>query len=213
LRAIRGQDDIETGLRELLLIDPRLVPVAAVAGPLPLRLVEPGFAGLASIIASQVVSRASADAIWRRITATGPVTAEAYAALDADTVAGFGLSRAKAAALLNAAIAVREKTLHLDGLADLDTEEAMRQLTSLPGIGPWTAEVYLMFCCGHADVFPAADVALQAAVADAFGLPARPTGRQLAQIAQVWQPWRSVAVRLFWSYYGARTGRNVAPLV
>ena len=213
MRVIRGQDDIEAGLRELLLIDPRLVPVAAVAGELPLRLVEPGFAGLASIIVSQVVSRASADAIWRRIAAIGPVTAEAYAQIDPVTITTFGLSGAKAAALMNAANAVREKTLDLDGLADIDAAEAMRQLTSLPGIGPWTAEVYLMFCCGHPDVFPAADVALQAAVADAFGLGARPTVRQLARIAEVWQPWRSVAVRLFWSYYGVRTGRNVAPLV
>jgi DNA-3-methyladenine glycosylase II len=83
----------------------------------------------------------------------------------------------------------------------------------MPGIGPWTAEVYLMFCGGHADVFPAGDVALQAAVGHAFAMESRPSSKQLAALAEIWRPWRSVAARLFWAYYAVRMRRNVTPIV
>jgi DNA-3-methyladenine glycosylase II len=210
---IRNDDDIQAALGELVLIDPRLAAIVETAGPVPLRLAEPGFAGLASIIVSQMVSRASADAIWRRISAGGPVTAEAYAALDPELVATFGLSRAKARTLANLAAVIAEGRFDLENLNTLDAADAVRLLTDLPGIGPWTAEVYLMFCGGHADMFPVGDVALQAAVADAFSLPARPAGKVLAEMAGVWRPWRSVAARLFWAYYAVRMRRNVTPLV
>jgi DNA-3-methyladenine glycosylase II len=210
---IRNDDDIQAALGELVLIDPRLAAIVETAGPVPLRLSEPGFAGLASIIVSQMVSRASADAIWRRISAGGPVTAEAYAALDPELIATFGLSRAKARTLANLAAVIAEGRFDLENLNTLDAADAVRLLTDLPGIGPWTAEVYLMFCGGHADMFPVGDVALQAAVADAFSLPARPAGKVLAEMARVWRPWRSVAARLFWAYYAVRMRRNVTPLV
>jgi len=80
------------------------------------------------------------------------------------------------------------------------------------GIGPWTAEVYLMFCGGHVDVFPAGDVALQAAVAAAFGLAERPQAKALAGLAEIWSPWRSVAARLFWAYYAAKMRRDGLPI-
>jgi DNA-3-methyladenine glycosylase II len=85
-------------------------------------------------------------------------------------------------------------------------------LTALKGVGPWTAEVYLMFCGGHADVFPSGDVALQNAVAAAFGLAQRPQAKVLASLAMVWSPWRSVAARLFWAYYAQKLGRGVLPV-
>jgi DNA-3-methyladenine glycosylase II len=84
-------------------------------------------------------------------------------------------------------------------------------LTAVKGVGPWTAQVYLMFCGGHADIFPAGDVALQAAVAHALDMEARPTARQLAVLSEKWSPWRSVAARLFWSYYAAITRREALP--
>lgn len=209
---IRDDADIEAALAALQILDPRLTRVVAVAGPVPLRLITPGFAGLASIIVSQMVSRASADAIWRRICASGPVTASSYAAFEPAHIDGFGLSRAKAKTLLNLSAAVAEGRFDLDGLGDLAADEAMARLTALPGIGPWTAEVYLMFAGGHADIFPVGDVALQAAVADAFSLEARPAKRELAVLAEAWSPWRSVAARLFWAFYAARARREVAPI-
>jgi DNA-3-methyladenine glycosylase II len=209
---IRDHSDIQAGLEALIALDPRLAVIVEASGPVPLRLNEPGFSGLASIVVSQMVSRASAEAIWRRITAAGPVTAAGYRALDPAIVATFGLSRAKAATLLHLSTAISEGHFDLASVCALETGEAIRQMIALPGIGPWTAEVYLMFCGGHADIFPAGDVALQAAVAHALGLEARPPARDLAAMAAIWSPWRSVAARLFWAYYTAKMRRDVTPL-
>jgi DNA-3-methyladenine glycosylase II len=212
MRLIRDEEDLREGLQHLVAVDPRLLPVVAAAGPLPLRLAEPDFAGMTFIIVSQMISKASAAAIWRRISAAGPVTAHAWLAHHSDTIGSFGLSRAKIATIANLAEAVEQQGLDLEAICRIDPAAAMGQLTSLPGIGPWTAEVYLMFCGGHADVFPAGDVALQASLARAFALPERPAARATAAIAAAWVPWRSVAARLFWSYYSVSLRKDVAPL-
>ena len=210
---IQNADDIEKGLAALLQIDPRLESVAAIAGPLPLRLSKPGFAGLARIIVSQVVSRASADAIWRRmLDKMEVVTAQNYLAVATSIDPQFGLSRAKAKTLHGVASAIANGSLDLDSLNALDEAEAFRLLTALDGIGPWTAQVYLMFCGGHADIFPSGDVALQAAVAGAFQMDARPSPKVLAEIAMRWSPYRSVAARLFWAYYASSTRREAVPI-
>ncbi|MBB4172134.1 DNA-3-methyladenine glycosylase II [Rhizobium sp. BK538] len=210
---IRSDDDVREGLENLLRLDPRLAAVAAEAGPLPLRLREPGFEGLAHVIVSQMVSRASAEAIWRRMRPVeGVLTADNYVLLHPDAWREFGLSRAKAETLSSVADAVASGRLDLLALSALPPDEALAELTALRGIGPWTAEVYLMFCGGHADVFPSGDVALQNAVAAAFGLGARPPARELASLARAWSPWRSVAARLFWAYYAIKLGRGMLPI-
>ena len=211
-KIIRNMSDIEEGLAALLQLDPRLVPIAEKAGPLPLRLREPGFAGLAHIIVSQVVSRASADAIWRRMEAEmGDVTAAHYIAATNDDTPRFGLSRAKAKTLHGLATAILNGHLNLETISTLDDASAYASLTALNGIGPWTAQVYLMFCLGHADMFPSGDVALQAAVAHGLQLDARPGEKMLRDIASNWAPYRSVAARLFWAYYAAITRRDALP--
>lgn len=213
MTVIRGDDDITNGLTALFALDPSLSLIASRCGPVPLRLSEPGFAGLASIVVSQMVSRASADAIWGRIVAgTQVMTADRYLAVHPDIAAGFGLSRAKAQTLQRIATAVAEGGLDLEALSQIDAATAMAELTAVKGVGPWTAQVYLMFCGGHADIFPAGDVALQAAVAHALDMEARPTARQLAVLSEKWSPWRSVAARLFWSYYAAITRREALPI-
>lgn len=213
MRIICNESDIQVGLAALASLDPRLVPVIEAAGPVPLRLAEAGFAGLAFIIVSQVVSKASAAAIWNRIRAAGPTTAETYLGHQPETIASFGLSRAKAATLAHVARAVANGEVNLEEVARMEPAAAMAKLTAaLHGVGPWTAEVYLMFCGGHADIFPSGDVALRAAAAQAFGLPERPSARALAEMAEAWQPWRSVAARLLWAYYSASIRKDVAPV-
>ena len=213
MQIIRNEDDVRQGLEVLLRLDPRLASVVAEAGPIPLRLREPGFAGLAHIIVSQMVSRASADAIWRRmLPVDGLLTAEGYVLLHSEAWREFGLSRAKAETLSRIAEAVASGSLDLSGLCLKPPGEALAELTALKGVGPWTAEVYLMFCGGHADVFPAGDVALQNAVGAAFGLAARPPAKALTLLAEVWSPWRSVAARLFWAYYAAKMRRDMLPI-
>jgi len=209
MRRIDHEDDIAAGLLALQRSDRRLRPVIREAGPVPLRRSPPGFASLAAIIVSQQVSKAAADSIHRRLAGlVDPLTPENLVAAGEKAMREAGLSRPKQATMLAAAEAVLGGDLDLDDACRLPAAEAIAALTRVRGVGLWTAEVYLLFCAGHGDIFPARDVALQAAVADGLGLPARPDEKSLAAIAESWAPWRGVAARLFWAYYAARRGRE-----
>lgn len=213
MRRIATLDDIEEGLDALCVADPRLVAVRARAGAVPLRLAEPGFASLVSIIISQQVSRASAEAIHGRLVSlVDPLTPEALLAGGEAVHRAAGLSRPKQRTLDALCRAMVGEALDLSALCLAEPHDAMSRLTAIPGIGPWTAEVYLLFSAGHPDIFPARDVALQAAVADGLGLPARPGEKALAALAESWSPWRGVASRLFWAYYRAMKGKEGVPL-
>ncbi|MGE6742536.1 DNA-3-methyladenine glycosylase family protein [Allorhizobium pseudoryzae] len=209
---IRDERDIAEGLAALIDLDPALRPVIKAAGPVPLRLSEPGFAGLAHIIVSQMVSKASANAIWSRMLAQGPVTPERFLAHAPEVVAGFGLSRAKTVTISSVAQAIVDGELDLALLGKVSTDEAMARLVALKGIGPWTAEVYLMFCLGARDIFPVGDVALRAALGHAFAMQERPSLTLTAERAALWRPWRSVAARLFWAYYAREMRRDALPV-
>ncbi|MFC3207347.1 DNA-3-methyladenine glycosylase family protein [Aquamicrobium soli] len=204
-------EDVGRGLEELSVIDPRLARVREMAGEVPLRLSEPGFRSLASIIVAQQVSRASADAIFGRLERlVDPLTPQAILAAGETVFRDAGLSRPKQRGLLAVAQAVADG-LDLDRLCVLDAGEAMTLMTAVSGIGPWTAEVYLLFAAGHPDIFPARDVALQTAVGHALGIEPRPAEKALAAIAESWSPWRGVAARLFWAYYRELKGREAVP--
>lgn len=211
MRRISNLDDVNLGLDALCALDPRLVAVRDMAGDVPLRLTEPGFASLASIIVSQQVSTASARAIFGRFTAlVDPLTPEGLLAAGEDVFREAGLSRPKQRTLLAVAQAASDG-LDLDGLCRLDAQEAMAAMVAISGIGPWTAEVYLLFAAGHPDIFPARDVALQSAVGHALGIDPRPGEKALIRLAESWAPWRGVASRLFWAYYRETRGRDGAP--
>lgn len=211
MRRIVTADDIAEGLDALQTLDPRLTAVVRRAGVVPLRLTAPGFASLVSIIVSQQISRASAEAILGRLTRlVEPLTAQAVLGATEAVWREAGLSRPKQRTLLTLAAAVRDG-FDLEALARRDAAEAIAGLTAVPGIGPWTAEVYLLFAAGHPDIFPAKDVALQSAVGEALGIAPRPGDRALAALAESWSPWRGVAARLFWAYYREMRGRDVVP--
>jgi len=213
LRRIKTPEDIAEGLAALAALDPRLAPIIATAGEVPLRLSQPGFASLVSIIVSQQVSRASADAIMGRLEAlVDPLEATGVLAAGEDRFRAAGLSRPKQKTLVCIARAMVEEGLDLERMATIDADEAMARLTALHGIGPWTAEVYLLFCAGHPDIFPAHDVALQAAAGDALGMAARPSAKALYVQAESWAPWRGVAARLLWAHYRVMKGRDAAPV-
>lgn len=214
MHVIRNEDDIAAGLAALLAADPGLAPVIELAGAVPLRLSTADFAGLASIIVSQQVSKASADAIFGRLCALiAPLDASSMLDASDETLRQAGLSRPKQRTLRNIAQAIAGGSLDLDGLCRLPAQEAIASMTLINGIGPWTAEVYLLFCAGHADIFPAGDLALQEAAKVALGLEVRPGDKQLRELALRWSPWRGVASRLLWAYYaGLRGGREGAPV-
>ena len=88
----------------------------------------------------------------------------------------------------------------------MPAEDAIATLSKTPGIGPWTAEVYLLFAAGHPDIFPGGDIALQNAFQMIFDLPDRPTAKKLAELTQAWSPHRGAASRLLWAYYGVMRG-------
>ena len=211
MRRISTLEDVAFALDALCAIDPRLAKVRAAAGEVPLRRSEPGFASLLSIVISQQVSRASADAIFGRLTGlVDPLTPEALLAAGDGLFRVAGLSRPKQRTVLAVSEAVRDG-LDLARLCDLDAEAAIGKMTAVPGIGLWTAQVYLLSAAGHPDIFPARDVALQSAVGHALGIDPRPGEKALIKIAESWAPWRGVASRLFWAYYRETRGREGAP--
>lgn len=212
MRRISDIADVAEGLDLLCRTDPRLVAVRALAGAVPLRLVPPGFESLVSIVVSQQISRASADAIHGRLCRlVDPLTPDALLDAGDAVFRHAGLSRPKQRTLVAVSSAVAAG-LDLEALCKLEANAAMAQLVAVPGIGPWTAQIYLLFAAGHPDIFPAGDVALQSAVAEALGLDPRPNPKALAAIAESWTPWRGVAARLFWAYYRERRGRDGAPV-
>lgn len=211
MRPISTLEDIAAGLDALCRLDPRLEAVRAAAGDVPLRRIDPGFASLVSIVVAQQVSRASADAILARLSRlAAPLSPQTLLAAEEVLFREAGLSRPKQRTLLALSESV-VRGLDLAHVCDLDAEEAIALLTSVSGIGRWTAEVYLLTAAGHPDVFPARDVALQSAVGHALGIAPRPDEKRLIQIAESWSPHRGVASRLFWAYYSQIRGWEGAP--
>ena len=213
MRHIETLEHVTEDLDALVAADPRLAPIRGAAGDIPLRLVPPGFSSLAGIITSQQVSRASADAIFARfLSLVDPLTPETLLVAPESVFREAGQSRAKQRTLLALAQACMDGRVQLDTMRERPAEAAITNLTAVPGIGPWTAEVYLMFCAGHPDIFPAHDVALQTAVGHALDIEPRPSAKALARIADSWSPHRSVAARLFWAYYAVIRRRDALPL-
>jgi len=201
---IHTEADFDAALRALGKIDPRFVALMATAGRPPLRRRTDGFAGLAAIIVAQQLSVASANAIWGRLAAAfDPLDPAAILRARPARLARFGLSAAKIRALKAIARAVTRGDLALAALGELAAEEAHAALTAVHGIGPWTADTYLLSCLGHADAWPAGDLALQEAVRMAFALPRRPTTKEMQALADPWRPWRAAAARILWTYYRA----------
>lgn len=201
---LETQSDLDEAVRTLVKRDPRLKPVFDVAGMPALRRREPGFAGLAQIVCGQQLSTESAAAIWGRLSAAfDPFDHEAVRRARTDRLGRLGLSAAKIKTLKHLAREIIAERLNLDVLAEEDADVAHHTLVSLPGIGPWTADVYLLFCLGHGDAWPAGDLAVQEGVKIGLGLQARPTEKQMAPLAEPWRPLRGAAAHLWWSYYRA----------
>jgi DNA-3-methyladenine glycosylase II len=198
---IESAADIGTGVAALRNACPHFRMMHDLAGDPPTRRREAGFEGLARIIVAQQVSVASANAIWARFSAlVTPMAAPTLARHDDETLRGAGLSRPKLKTLRAIAAAV-EGGLDIERLDHLSDAEIHAALTAVNGVGPWTADIFIMFCLGRADAFAAGDLALQEATRMALSLRKRPTADKLVAIAERWRPWRGVAARMLWSYY------------
>ncbi|MDE2579666.1 MAG: DNA-3-methyladenine glycosylase 2 family protein [Hyphomicrobiales bacterium] len=195
-------------LRALGARDEKIAAMLAVCGAPPLRRREAGFAGLCWIVVGQQVSTASAQAIFARLEAGFPGLDPARIAhADDEALRACGLSRPKVKTLRILAGAVVDGALDFAALAAMDAQEAHAALCAHHGIGPWSADIFLLFSLGCADAFPAGDLALQEAARLGLNLRARPDARRLTKIAERWRPHRGVAAHVLWAYYKARLGR------
>lgn len=204
-RLIETEDDLKLGIRALRRKCALARLMHDVAGVPPLRRRQAGFEGLARIVVGQQLSVASAAAIWgRTAAAVTPFEAGPLMATPDEALRAAGLSAGKVRTLRAIASAELEGRLDLMNLIQKSDEEVHEALTSVTGIGPWTADIYIMFCLGRADGFAPGDLALQVALQMAAGLDSRPSARDLAEYAERWRPWRSVAAILLWAYYKVR---------
>src|ERR1700736_2779494 len=206
---LNTQADLDEAVLALVKQDRRLKLVFEVAGMPALRRREPGYAGLAAIVCGQQLSTASAAAIWARVSAAfDPFDHDTLRLARADRLGRLGLSAAKIKTLKGVARELATGRLNFDVLANEDADAAHNTLTALYGIGPWTADVYLLFCLGHGDAWPAGDLAVQEAVKVGLGLKTRPTPTQMKPLAEPWRPLRGAAAHLWWAYYRAMKGRE-----
>jgi DNA-3-methyladenine glycosylase II len=209
-RIVESDLDVRNGVRALRRKCAVMRRVHDLAGDPPLRLRPAGFEGLARIIVGQQLSVASASAIWARtVEACRPFEPAVMLALKDKHLAGAGLSRPKIRTL-RAISEACTNGLDLTRLDRASDEEVHAALTAVTGIGPWTADVYIMFCLGRADGWAPGDLALQIAAQHALELDERPDKVAMLQLAERWRPWRSVAARLLWGYYAAVKAKRTA---
>ncbi len=197
------------GISALEAQDPRFAVVIPAAGPLPWRTRMPGFPGLLRAICGQQISNQAASAIWSRLRALpGALDPAGLLLLDDAALCGqAGLSRPKAAHARSLATACVDGRLDFAALPGMSDAEALAHIAAVKGLGPWSAAIHLLFAEQRPDIFPPGDVALAASAAHLLGLPERPSFKALNQLAEGWQPWRSLAARLLWHHWRRVTGR------
>ena len=184
---------------------PHMAEAHTATGMPPLRRRANGFPGLARIIVGQQLSVASANAIWGRFEqAVSPLDPENLLASHDDALRACGLSASKIRTLRGIAGAIAGGDIDLKRLSRMPEDDLKESLLSLKGVGPWTADIYAMFCLGRADGWAPGDLALQHAVRDLLALEDRPGIDDMVKIAERWRPWRSIAARLLWAYYAHR---------
>ncbi len=211
---LESDEVLKRGLDAVMRADPVMKALVNDGAVPKLRKRPPGFEGLAWIIVGQQLSTASAAAIWERTRLLfDTASPQDFVTLSDEDLRRAGLSAGKIKTLRAAATDILDGRLPLGRLHDLPADEAHRLLTNVKGIGPWTADVYLLFCLGHPDAFPSGDLAVQEAARLAYGLEARPGSKELAALAERWRPWRGVAAKVLWAYYRIAKTREGSPVV
>jgi DNA-3-methyladenine glycosylase II len=201
-RALLGE-----GARQLAARDPDLARVHARLGDPPIWGRRPGFAALVKIILEQQVSLRSAAAMYRRIEShAGAMTPQAVGRLGITGLRGLGVTRQKAAYCHGLAQRVIDGRLDLAALGRAPDEDGRKQLLDVPGLGPWSVDIYYLMALRRPDVWPRGDLALASALRDVKGLRALPSHDRQLEISQAWAPWRSVAARILWAHYLSERG-------
>ncbi len=193
---------LEQGIQHLTQCDPILAQVYAQVKTPPLWLRPAGLPTLVQIILEQQVSLPAAQATFARLQhICQPLSPQNLLALTPEQWRACGVSRQKSHYLRHLALALIEKRLDLAALAHYDDATVHQQLTQIPGIGPWTASLYLLMALGRPDVWPTGDFALLTTLKKLYCLPDKVTAKDLDPIINSWRPWRAIAARLLWHYY------------
>jgi len=193
---------LQLSVRQLCNIDPDLKKIIQRLGPPPLRSRRAGFATLVMIILEQQVSLASAKAIYASLAnAVGTVKTENIANMSEKELRECGITRQKAGYIRDLALMIEAGELNLSAIHGADDETAKQELIKIRGIGPWTAEIYLLSAMGRPDIWPTGDLALAESMRVVKGLRKRPSTERQLQIAEKWRPWRSIAARVLWHSY------------
>jgi len=202
-------DTFAIASRHLAAADPAFAAVIEERGLPSFWHRPPGFATMCLFILEQQVSLASAKAVFGRVReAIGVITPATMLAAGAELLGRCGVTRQKQRYLLGLAQRVASGQLDLDGLAGDPDDEVRRRLLEITGIGPWTADVYLLSALRRPDLWPVGDRALQVGVGELLKMPSPPTPSEMEAIGARWRPWRSVAARLVWHDYLGRRGRT-----
>lgn len=196
------EQSIAQGLSCLVCDDSELAAVVERHGPPPLWARRPGMASLVRIILEQQVSLVSARALYRRVAGElGGISADTVLACGAAGLRRLGVTRQKASYCVEVAERITAGDLNLRRVARAPVPAAREELMRVKGIGPWTAEVYLLMVLRRPDIWPTGDIALLTALQHLRRLPERPTAEQAADHARRWAPWRAVAARVLWHGY------------
>jgi DNA-3-methyladenine glycosylase II len=199
---ISSAKQLDEAVAALIAADKRLAPVLKRAGPpqfVPRR--RHGFEALMSIITSQQLSTTAGDTIFGRLREkVVPFDPPTLLATPAEVLRACGLSAPKQRSMKAIATAILDSTLDLKRVRSMPDDIARAHLTAIKGIGPWTADIYLMSSLGRADVWPVGDVALRASIARVLKLRKRPNEKAMEKLSRLWQPWRTIVARLFWTH-------------
>ncbi len=211
MRAPLTDRGLAHGARALARVDPDLAGVIARHGTPPLWEREPGFATLVQIVLEQQVSLASGRAAFARLLAVaGKVTPVRVAKLTEREIRGAGLTRQKAAYVRGLAQSIVRGEFDIHAIGTLDDEHAHSELLKRKGIGPWSADIYLLMALGRRDVWPRHDLALASAMREVKRLRSLPTPERQLEIGEAWRPWRAVAARILWHHYLSTPRRRTA---
>jgi DNA-3-methyladenine glycosylase II len=189
------------GIRRLRKVDPILKEVIDRVGPFKLKLTKNRYHSLARAIVGQQISTAAARSIWKRLeglTAPQQLTADAIIVLGDEELRGAGLSPQKLRYFRDLALRVADGRLPLAKLSRMSDEAVVEALVEVTGVGEWTAQMFLMFSLGRADVFAPDDYGLRAAIKKHYDLEVLPNKALAMQIAEPWQPYRSIASWYLW---------------
>lgn len=189
-------------------IDTDLEAVLNEFGAPPMWSRDPGFPTLIYIVLEQQVSLASAKAAFEQLKKSVPeLSPSNFLKLDDRILRKIGFSRQKTEYCQNIAIAIEERTLPIDEFAHMPDNRIRSELQKIKGIGPWTADIYLLMALNRPDIWPVGDLALISAIQKVKNLPERPTAEEFKMLGDPWKPWRAVAARILWHHYLSNSGQ------